>query len=235
MPTTNPTIHNFLDNSINFNSTESITLPHGTSSTIQFAHRTFPTKFNFSAFAVHAWIKPSATASIRSRVIQTNARLTGGVTNAFMVGLLGDFDYFDRGTINALRIGMSVDPDGTQVNKVTSEPVLRLNTWQHIVCQRTDGAGALEIYVDGLQCDIGDHEDLDYTVTDNSPDTTPEGIIVGWDPNLNGPYKGNIASLALFNRALTGDEIRTMALGPMNILNSTSGLTVDCVAWWEIR
>lgn len=235
MPTTNPTIHNWIDNSISFNSTETITLPQGVDTTVQFAHRTtFPTAFNFSAFAVHAWIKPSATTSIRSRVIQTNARTVGGVTNAFMVGLLGDTTFFGGTAHNALRVGMSVDPDGTQVNRVTSEPVLRPDTWHHILCQRTDGAGAIEIYVDGCQQDLVAHADIDYSSTTNTGGTTPSGIVVGWDPNLDGPFKGNIASLALFNRALTGDEIRTLAMGPTNILNSTSGLTVNCAAWWKM-
>ena len=107
MPNHNPTRTNYLCNSIDFNPNTLLNLPHGDDGTIQFAHvDPFPTAFNFpGAFAIEAWVKPSGETLIQSRIIQTPAKNVNGVTNAFMLGLLGDESFYGT-DFNGLRIGM---------------------------------------------------------------------------------------------------------------------------------
>ncbi len=240
MPNHNPTIHNYLCNSIEFNKTTPdlsiTTLPHGSDATVEFAHiPIFPTNLNFSGvFAIHAWIKPHAGASIHARIIQTPARGVNGVTNAFMFGLLGDDTFY--GTVNnALRIGMGIHKSSSSQDvKVTCLPVLRPDIWHHIVGQVVTGEpNFIEIYVDGCKAELIDHVDLDYTLLTNS--TNPvTGLMVGWDANLEGPFKGNIASLAIFNRSLTSEEIKTLAMGTANLTGVKSTLKSTVVAWWKM-
>ncbi len=238
MPNVNPTNHNYLCNSIDFNSSLIISsLPHGVDPTAEFAHiPVFPTELNFSGeFAIHAWINASASCSMHSRIIQTPAFGENEVTNAFMLGLLGD-DTFYSGSNNALRIGMGTDNNGeTQDVKVTRLPVLKPNNWHHIVGQVVIGEpNTIEIYVDGCKRDLIDHPDLDYSLTTNTGGTDATGLVIGWDANLDGPFKGPIASLAIFNRALTSEEIETLAQGTINLIGVSQSLKSSLVSWWKM-
>ncbi len=240
MPNPNPTIHNYLNESIEFNKTTpnlSITaVPHGADATVEFAHiPTFPIDFNFSgSFAIHAWIKADATCSIHSRIINTPAWGVEEVTNAFAFGLLGNDTFYGTAN-NALRIGMGVDPSGTQNVKVTCLPVLRPDNWHHVVGQLVVGEpNTIEIYIDGCKADLIDHADLDYSLTTNTGGTDATGLVVGWDPDLDGPFKGNIASIAVFNRDLTPDEIETLAQGTINLTGVSQNLKSSLVSWWKM-
>ncbi len=236
MPNPNPTIHNYLNESIEFNKTSPdlsiTTLPHGTDNTVEYAHvPTFPTALNsISEYAIHAWIKADATCSIHSRIIQTPKKGTEGVTNAFMFGLLGDDAFY--GTVNnALRLGMSIDREGSST-RVTCDPVIKPDTWHHVVGQVNSGV-FLEIYVDGCIRELVAHAPLDYTL-DTSNTIDPTGLVVGWDPNLAGPFKGNISSLAIFNRRLTAEEIATLAQGTTNLIGVSQNLKSSLFAWWKM-
>lgn len=238
MPNPNPTIHNYLNESIEFNKTSPnlsiTTLPHGVDPTVEYAHiPVFPTAFNFSGdFAIHAWINASASCSIHSRIIQTPKIDTEGVTDAFMFGLLGDDTFY--GTVNnALRIGMSNVSSEGQVVKVTCDPVIKPDTWHHVVGQLSGGF-SIEIYVDGVKRDLVGHAAIDYTATTNTGGIDPTGLVVGWDANLDGPFKGTMASLAVFNRKLTVEEIATLAQGTTNLVGVSQNLKSSLVAWWRM-
>lgn len=230
--------YNHTINSVSFNSSLSITsVPHGVDTGAEFAHiPVFPTAFNFSGtFAIQVWVKFSATASIRSRIIATNARTVGGVTNAFTLSLLGDETFFGTSN-NALRVGMGVDPDGTQIVQATSEPVIKPDTWHHIVGQViSTSPSVINIYVDGCLRDTVAHKDLDYAATTNTGGTNPVGLVVGWDPRLSGPFKGNISSLVVFNRNLTETEVEWLSHGPCRPQGTViTILLTDIVAWWKM-
>ncbi len=241
MPNHNPTIHNYLCNSVQFNSGLSVTEhPHGADNMVEFAHiPVFPTAFNFPGdFAIHAWVKIDGTSSICTRIIQTPAKGVNGVTHAFMLGLLGDDTFFTT-PHNALRVGMAVDSSEGTTTVITLNPVIRDNTWHHIVGQSAFSDGpAIQIYVDGcLQTTIVT-DALDYTLGDNTggepAGTNTTGLVVGWDAALEGPLVGSIASLALINRLLTSEEIKTLAMGTANIIGVKSTLKSVVVAWWRM-
>ncbi len=235
MPNHNPTRTNYLCNSVDFNPNAFlVNLPHGDDGTIEFAHiPVFPTAFNFSgAFAIEAWVKPSVETLIQSRIIQTPEFGVNNVTNPFMLGLLGDDGFYETCN-NALRIGMSTG-GSTPRAFVTCDPVLKHNTWHHIVGQRTSSnLDDIEIYVDGCLRRLTRHPDIDYTLdVENTPD--PTGLVVGWDASLDAPFKGAMASIVLFNRALTSEEIETLAQGISSLISPKSVLKPNVVAWWQM-
>ncbi len=238
MPNHNPTRTNYLSNSVDFNPNALlVNLPYGADNTIEFAHiPVFPTSFNFSgAFAIEAWVKPSGETLIRSRIVQTPEVGTNGVTTAFMLGLLGDETFYDTNH-NALRIGMSVFVNGEADNvQVTCDPVIKHNTWHHIVGQYTGiFSDEVTIYVDGCKRDTVIHADLNYKIRENTGGTDATGLVVGWDADLEAPFKGAMASLAFFNRLLTSEEIETLAQGISNLLAPKSLLKPNVVAWWQM-
>lgn len=237
MPNHNPTIHNYLCNSVEFNSGLDITeVPHRADTSVEFAHiDPFPTELNFSGdFAIHAWVKIDATSSLHTRIIQTPEKGVNGVTHAFMLGLLGDGEFYDT-VHNSLRIGMAVDSSVSASTVVTLNPVIRDNTWHHIVGQTVFADGpSIQIYVDGCRQDTTVTDALDYELNDNTGGTDPSGLVVGWDAALEGPLKGSIASIALINRLLTEEEIKTLAMGTANLTGVKSNLKPDIISWWQM-
>lgn len=235
MPNHNPTVHNYLCSSVCFvPDVAADTVPFGPDPVTPFAHiDPFPSTFDLSPpFAIHAWVRWQKFASIRSRIISTPAK-GAGVTTAFTLGLFGD-DVFYGTTRNALRVGMGVDGAALTSTKVSSEPILRDFEWVHIVGQIK--SGAIEIYINGCLIDVIDHVAVDFSLADNTAGggTNTTGLVVGWDPNLDGPMDGDIASLAIINRALEEEEIETLAMGTTSLTSTRSFLKSSLIAWWKM-
>ncbi len=248
MPNHNPTRTNYLCNSVDFNSGVTLSLPEGANASIEFARiPIFPTVFDFTeSFTIEAWVKPSGEALIRSRIVQTKEKESfPGLNRGFMLGLLGDETFYGTDH-NALRVGISTrvedkagpggGGEGQSEYKVTCDPVLKRDTWHHIIGHiiiDPPNSDTFEIYVDGCKRDLIDHPPIDYTL-DTSNTVDPTEFVVGWDPDLEAPFKGAMASLAFFNRLLTSEEIETLAQGISNLLAPKSLLKSTLVAWWQM-
>ncbi len=235
MPNHNPTLHNYLCNSVSFlPGKDATTVPFGPDPDTEFAHiDPFPSTFDLSPpFAIHAWVRWNKFSSIRSRIISTPAK-GAGITTAFTLGLFGD-EVFYGTTTNALRVGMGVDGAALTSTKVSSEPVLREKEWVHVIGQID--SGIIKIYINGCLIDVIDHIPVDFSPADNTAGggTNPTGLVVGWDPNLDGPMDGEIASLAIINRALTLEEVETLAMGTTSLTGVKSFLKPNVIAWWKM-
>jgi len=169
---------------------------------------TYPTEQTVptdSTFTLSVWINPRVVNGIESTIVSQ----VGGRPRA------GDF-------------GLNIRPNGTlvfwrrpndwneSVDVVATQGTVTANQWTHVVAVygNTGGGGSLHIYVNGeLWTDgvtVGRYAafeprpDTDLTMTRiGSSELMPDG-------SRRTPFNGSLDEIMIFDRALTGDEIRTM-------------------------
>ena len=123
------------------------------------------------------------------------------------------------GGVDATRIQyrLSVDVSGTaritgaigdssNVDSATGATTVTTSVWHHAALVKNGtGAGALKIYLDGVQ---------DASVTSNrSMQNRSEGLRFGNRETNDRPFDGRIAEVGVWNVALTGPEVASLALG----------------------
>ena len=175
-------------------------------------------------FSVAAWIYPKYT-------VQSGIVAKGGYKWAH--GWLFDFNAAGDGT---LRLETSLGYSGGQGSVQTGPGVVVLNEWQHVAvsCHRDPGAtagtnttgnGWTRIYRNGKLVQAGDiglgnlnNRELPLTI----------GYVAGGD----GGFPGGIDEVALFGRALSGQQIAELytagigKLPPLQFARSSAGLTL---------
>jgi hypothetical protein len=141
--------------------------------------------------SIVAWIKPESTSDVM-RIVSKYQATSGNRSYQIFAG---NVDYTD--------IAFTVSNDGTTITVCyTSNPVISAGTWTHIaaVYNGTD----MRVYINGSLSNNGT----------NNPKTYSSGIVNGAANFEIGRYDGNtkyfdglIDEVAVFNRALSADEI----------------------------
>lgn len=160
------------------------------------------TAINFTGhtnFSIEAWVNASGTLSDESTIIAKGIGATGTTrTEQFSLDVAsGVYRFFTTGGSTLYAASATSGPNGT---------------WQHIVAVYDDlntyggASGQLYIYVNGeLQGSAAVRPaGLNGTVSD----ITIGSKRTGNDPSYDGTFDGDIDEVAIYNRALTADEIK---------------------------
>jgi hypothetical protein len=169
---------------------------------------TYPTEQTVptdSTFAFSVWINPRVVNGIESTIVSQ----VGGRPWA------GDFGLNIRSN-GTLVFWRRPNDWNESVDVVATERTVTANQWAHVVVVygNTGGGGSLHIYVNGeLWADgvtVGR-----YTAFEPRPDTDLTMTRIGSselmpDGSRRTPFNGSIDEIMIFDRALTGEEVRTM-------------------------
>jgi len=156
-------------------------------------------QFNFpagSAFSFAGWIQTKATGGT---IVSQRNRADGGPV--IDIGLAGG------------RLQAQVRQDGAEAGEPTTVtgPSVNDGEWHHFVLIRQAG-GAIELYVDGQPGGRGAGTHSGGAITTNLRSVAREQF---WHSVRRGPgepyWSGCIDEFAVFNRALTAEEIRSLA------------------------
>ena len=150
------------------------------------------------SFSIEFWMKTDPSSTCAGNQVMVGRK--NSTTGLFWVGCAdggsAEFELYDK---NGTGTGLSGTGDLTDGN------------WHHVVAVRDAGANQIRIYVDGTLENSGST-----AFTAGFDFTTP--LNIGW-VNKDGGYHfaGTIDEAALYNRALSGDEVQ------MHYTNGTGG------------
>jgi len=130
-----------------------------------------------SAITIHSWVKGTSFSTL-GNIVSKNSN--NGYR--FRVNLNGSITWFDRGATNLIG---------------TSAGVITTTTWYNIVT--IGDSSGLKIYVNGTLNTSGGSA--------YSPTTSTGNFLIGANTEFNEYYNGNIATIIVFNRALTAAEV----------------------------
>ncbi|MCK4365277.1 MAG: right-handed parallel beta-helix repeat-containing protein [Thermoplasmatales archaeon] len=136
-------------------------------------------------FTLEAWIKPNYNQKMHSTILSNRG---DDEENGFLLGILVLQGYAEG--------SLFLQIDGT--NYIPCNIDLRDYEWHHVAVTRT--GISLAFYVDGVE---------DGTANSGKNMNSDGDMIIGWDepvPDVT-PYKGLIDEMAIYNKALSIDEI----------------------------
>ncbi|MDH3719609.1 MAG: hypothetical protein OES79_15920, partial [Planctomycetota bacterium] len=162
------------------------------------------------AITISAWIKPGRV--VKGFWEQHIYRKEDGNARA----LLAIGEYKEK---HCLMFGLGIGGKYGGLN-TPLEPAKLLDGKWHLVCATYDGK-AIKLYADGQE--IGSAQ------ASGAIDTRGEApAYIGSYKGINGFYKGGVDDVRLYNRALSSDQIKTMAL-------ADGKTTVNGIAgWWKL-
>ena len=137
-------------------------------------------------FTLEAWVKGDPTMQLWGRILDK--------------GFLTGYAFGRAGSSN--RVGFEFLGSGSQGNSFSTTSNVIDNSWHHVAVVKSQNTAT--IYADGVA-------ENSETVSMNSQDNTLP-LWIGYNPNqgTRGYWKGQIDELAIFGRALSPCEIRTI-------------------------
>jgi VCBS repeat-containing protein len=141
-----------------------------------------------TAFTIMGWIKPGKTGT--QDLIK---KASMGATNGFEISLSSTTKVF-------FRINQNTNLDVYRINSTTSYPIDG-NTWMHVAA--TFSGGIMKLYINGVQ-EGGD-------LAAPAPEVNTLPLMLGAQITSTRYYQGLMDDVRLYDRALTLDEIQTLA------------------------
>ncbi|MHC4213476.1 MAG: LamG-like jellyroll fold domain-containing protein, partial [Planctomycetota bacterium] len=137
-----------------------------------------------SNFTISAWIKPKLTGDSYQRIVDKSNGSKGANGYAFWINK-------DR--------KMSIQIDGNRFG--SNNKVIVAGTWQHTAV--TGDGSSYQLYVNGVPV-TGSFVSGSY----NSPSASTANMRIGtWNHSTGREFKGSMDEVAVFNRALSAEEI----------------------------
>ena len=119
--------------------------------------------------------------------------------------------------------------DDIDSNPLFGTPHSTLNQWHHIVASYDNATETMKIYIDGVEKSNVSHPDLFGTIGTNS-----YNLLLGAIYNSNYWFKGSQDEFAIWNRALTTDEVIDL-YNEGKPINITGSLTSGLQAYFEME
>jgi hypothetical protein len=159
-------------------------------------------------FTIAFWVKTTQKAG--SGAWYAGAGLVdgevAGVTDDFGTALVGD------------RVAFGVGKPDTTIRSATA---INDGRWHHVAAVRSRATGAILLFVDGKReaAGTGGKQSL----------TAPQSLMVGRLQTGIHPFRGSIADVRIYDRALAGADVEALSRAPGKGAKADAGL----VGWWR--
>lgn len=138
-------------------------------------------------YTISMWVKTSTTSSVKTLYQKNYAALGYRLT------------YLNYPSTGKLLFYSGSGSDDSALTSITSD--LNNGNWRHLVFQ-IDG-NTQNLYIDGI---------LDNSRTKVASTAPASSFTIGYHADANRFFKGTIDDVRIYNRALTGDEVRQLYL-----------------------
>jgi hypothetical protein len=139
-----------------------------------------------------------------------------GLVDGEVAGIKDDFGTALVGDNVAFGVGK---PDTT----ITSTTAVNDGQWHHVAAVRTRASGAIRLFVDGKEeaAGTGGKQSL----------TAPTSLMLGRLQTGINPFRGNLADVRLYDRAMAAPEVAALARPAAGKKEADTGL----VGWWRFE